>query len=128
MDAPYYEHKTNTLLKVSGSKDKIVDKTIIGVLKYTMSLLDIISYFWELKPSLWLEMGIVIYESQFGAADTARKFSRCGLIIYSMKCLLIRVGFTTWSANERMIKVGAKLGMTMEARLRKVRFVRRNLL
>jgi len=35
---------------------------------------------------------------------------------------LVRVGYTTWSGNARMIKVGEKLGMTMEARLRKVRF------
>jgi RimJ/RimL family protein N-acetyltransferase len=35
---------------------------------------------------------------------------------------LVRVGFTTWSGNHRMIKVGEKLGMAMEARIRKVRF------
>ena len=35
---------------------------------------------------------------------------------------LVRVGFTTWSGNERMIRVGEKLGMTMEARFRKVRY------
>ena len=35
---------------------------------------------------------------------------------------LVRVGYTTWSGNARMIKVGEKLGMTMEARLRKVRY------
>ena len=35
---------------------------------------------------------------------------------------LVRVGFTTWSGNERMICLGEKLGMTMEARLRKCRY------
>ncbi|OCS89219.1 GNAT family N-acetyltransferase [Caryophanon latum] len=35
---------------------------------------------------------------------------------------LVRVGFTTWSGNERMIRVGEKLGMQLEARIRKVRY------
>ena len=35
---------------------------------------------------------------------------------------LVRVGYTTWSGNERMIRVGEKLGMQMEARIRKVRY------
>ncbi|PNB76800.1 GNAT family N-acetyltransferase, partial [Pseudomonas sp. FW305-BF6] len=35
---------------------------------------------------------------------------------------LVRVGYTTWSGNHRMMKVGEKLGMTLEARLRKCRY------
>lgn len=35
---------------------------------------------------------------------------------------LVRVGFTTWSGNERMMCVGEKLGMQLEARIRKVRY------
>lgn len=34
----------------------------------------------------------------------------------------VRVGFVTWSGNKRMIRVGEKLGMQMEARIRKVRY------
>ncbi|KIL52032.1 GCN5 family acetyltransferase [Jeotgalibacillus soli] len=33
--------------------------------------------------------------------------------------ILVRVGYTTRSGNERMIKVEEKLGMKMEAKLRK---------
>jgi len=33
-----------------------------------------------------------------------------------------RVGYTTWSGNHRMMKLGEKLGMTKEAQIRKVRF------
>ena len=35
---------------------------------------------------------------------------------------LVRVGYTTWSGNHRMIRVGEKLGMQLEARIRKVRY------
>jgi RimJ/RimL family protein N-acetyltransferase len=37
---------------------------------------------------------------------------------------LMRVGFTTWQGNPRMLKVGAKLGFIEEARIRKNCFVR----
>ncbi len=33
-----------------------------------------------------------------------------------------RVGLTTWSKNERMIKVAKKLGLQEEGRIRKVRY------
>lgn len=33
-----------------------------------------------------------------------------------------RVGLTTWSGNKRMIRVGEKLGMQIEGRMRKVSF------
>lgn len=39
---------------------------------------------------------------------------------------LVRVGFTTWSGNERMIRVGEKLGMQLEASIRKVRYYEGN--
>lgn len=35
---------------------------------------------------------------------------------------IVRVGYTTWSGNKGMIRIGEKLGMTMEAKIRKVRY------
>lgn len=35
---------------------------------------------------------------------------------------LVRIGFSTWSGNHRMIRVGEKLGMETEARIRKARY------
>ncbi|ETT86785.1 GNAT family acetyltransferase [Viridibacillus arenosi FSL R5-213] len=32
---------------------------------------------------------------------------------------LVRVAFSTWSGNERMIRVGEKLGMQIEAKIHK---------
>jgi RimJ/RimL family protein N-acetyltransferase len=34
---------------------------------------------------------------------------------------LVRIGFATWSGNHRMIRCSEKLGMRMEARIRKAR-------
>lgn len=38
----------------------------------------------------------------------------------------VRVGLTSWSGNQRMIRVAQKLGMQLEARIRKVRLYEEN--
>jgi RimJ/RimL family protein N-acetyltransferase len=67
-------------------------------------------------------MGIVLHES----GSWGKGIGTCALklwINHLFKTMpLVRVGYTTWSGNERMIRVGEKLGMQNEARLRKVRF------
>ncbi|MER2175912.1 MAG: GNAT family protein, partial [Carnobacterium sp.] len=35
---------------------------------------------------------------------------------------LPHIGFTTWSGNNGMMRVGEKVGMTLEGRIRKVRY------
>lgn len=37
---------------------------------------------------------------------------------------LVRVGLTTWSGNERMMRAAAKAGLQVEGRMRKCRIVR----
>lgn len=81
-----------------------------------------VSYYWEHEPSHWLEMGIALYENgSWGKGIGTRALT---LWIHHLfhTLPLVRVGFTTWSGNERMIRVGEKLGMQMEARIRKVRY------
>jgi RimJ/RimL family protein N-acetyltransferase len=85
-------------------------------------LIGTVNYYWEHEPSKWLEIGIVIYFPELwrnGIGTEALKL----WIDYLFKNLpIVRIGLTTWSKNERMIKVGYKLGMKLEGRLRKCRF------
>ncbi len=67
-------------------------------------------------------MGIVIYEPTVLEWRIGTKALTMWIDHLFNEMPLVRVGYTTWSGNERMIKVGEKLGMTMEARLRKVRY------
>lgn len=120
-DAPYFPHKSISyeqfLLRQHewvGVNDRyaiVVDGQLEGT----------VSYYWEHEPSHWLEMGICLNESYNwgkGIGTTALKL----WIDHLFNTLpLVRVGYTTWSGNQRMIRVGQKLGMTMEARIRKVR-------
>jgi RimJ/RimL family protein N-acetyltransferase len=67
-------------------------------------------------------MGLVIYNPKFWSGGYGTRVLSLWITHLFNTLPLVRVGYTTWSGNERMIKVGEKLGMTMEARLRKCRY------
>lgn len=78
-------------------------------------------YYWEHEPSKWLEMGIVLHEVNSWGKSLGTRILKLWMKHLFTTMPLIRVGYTTWSGNERMIRVGEKLGMQMEAHIRKVR-------
>jgi len=67
-------------------------------------------------------MGIGIYDPKYWSKGFGTRALKLWIHHLFNTLPLVRVGYTTWSGNHRMIKVGEKLGMTMEARLRKCRF------
>ncbi|WP_234976375.1 GNAT family N-acetyltransferase [Vibrio quintilis] len=81
-----------------------------------------VSYYWECESTRWLETGIVIYDSDYWSQGIGCK-ALVPWISYLFDILDIeRVGLTTWSGNHRMMACAEKLGLKLEARLRKVRF------
>ncbi|UHA72219.1 GNAT family N-acetyltransferase [Paenibacillus sp. 481] len=88
-----------------------VDNQIIGT----------VSYYWEHKPSNWLEVGIVIYQPTYWSNGYGTEALRIWIDDLFQKMSLARVGLTTWSGNERMMKAAEKLGMQLEGRMRKCR-------
>jgi RimJ/RimL family protein N-acetyltransferase len=119
-DAPYYEHKTMSWEQYQ-LKDNVVDQEDEYAIEVNGTVVGTVCYYWEHEPSNWLEMGIVIFDPQYWSGGVGTRALRLWTNHLFCKLPLVRVGFTTWSGNERMIKVGEKLGMTMEARLRKCR-------
>ena len=122
-DAPYFEHKNLTLTDFLSQKDSIVNQEDYWAIVADEKIIGTVSYYWEHEPSLWLEMGIGIYDPSYwndGHGTTAFRL----WIDHLFETLpIVRVGYTTWSGNIRMIKVGEKLGMTVEGRMRKCRVV-----
>lgn len=83
-----------------------------------------VSYYWEHRPSNWLEAGIVIYDS----AHWSRGVGTRALALWTDDLFrtipdIPRVGLIAWSGNERMIRCAQKLRMQLEGRLRKCRRV-----
>ena len=121
-DAPYYEHKPISYEEYLDRKENILNKDNPMVIEVDGNVIGIVSYYWEHKPSNWLEMGIGIYDPTYWSGGIGTRALKLWINHLFNTLPLVRVGYTTWSGNHRMIKVGEKLGMTMEARLRKCRF------
>ncbi|MDO4813879.1 MAG: GNAT family protein [Gemella sp.] len=90
-----------------------VDNKIIGQ----------VTRYWENKDTRWLEIGIAIYDENSWGKGIGFK----ALNEWIDKCFkdfpeIERVGCTTWSGNQGMMKLAEKLGMLEEARIRKVRY------
>lgn len=83
----------------------------------------LISYYWEdgeLKQ--WLEFGLVIYQEEYWGKGIGTKVCKIWLdYLFEKYPYIQRIGFTTWSGNYRMIRLGEKLNMKKEAVIRKVR-------
>lgn len=121
-DAPYFEHKSIPYNDFLSQKEKWLSQNERWAIEVNGEVIGTVSYYWEHKPSNWLEMGIGIYNPKYWSGGYGTKALRIWINHLFNNLPLVRVGFTTWSGNERMIKVGEKLGMMMEARLRKCRF------
>ena len=121
-DAPYYPHHTKSYDDFLQKKDEWVACESFWIIEVAGVVRGIVSYYWEHEPSKWLEMGIVLHEAGSWGKGIGTRTLRLWMNHLFTTMPLVRVGFTTWSGNDRMIRVGEKLGMQMEARIRKVRY------
>ncbi|WP_407691381.1 GNAT family N-acetyltransferase [Robertmurraya mangrovi] len=88
-----------------------VDGEIIGT----------VSFYWEHQPSNWLEAGIVIYNPKYWNGGYGTEALKLWVDTIFKTKDVPRVGITTWSGNDRMMKVAEKLGLQLEGRMRKCR-------
>ena len=120
-DAPYYPHKAMPYKQFIESKRDWIGDESSWVIEVNGIVRGIISYYWEHEPSKWLEMGIVLHEAGSWGNGIGTPALKLWINHLFNTMPLVRVGFTTWSGNARMIRVGEKLGLQMEACIRKVR-------
>lgn len=122
-DAPYFDDdQPLSYEEFIISSPKLIDCAHRWVIEVNGVVVGTVNYYWEHKPTKWLEIGIGIYDSTYwnGGYGTIALKLWIGHIFNTIP--VARVGYTTWSGNERMVRVGEKLGMVMEARMRKCRF------
>lgn len=121
-DAPYYPHHAIPYEEFLQKADQFVNSEEMWAIEVNEVIRGTVSYYWEHEASKWLEMGIIFHESASWGKGLGTRAMRLWIAHLFNTMPLVRVGFTTWSGNKRMIRVGEKLGMKMEARIRKVRF------
>ncbi|WP_226670369.1 GNAT family N-acetyltransferase [Metabacillus litoralis] len=120
-DAPYfplefinYDEYVQQFLDEDLEKSRIieVDGVVIGY----------VGYYWEYEQTKWLEAGIVIYDPSYWSGGYGTKALSLWIDHLFQTLDIPRVGITTWSGNERMMKLAEKLGMKLEGRMRKCRY------
>ncbi|AXF58013.1 GNAT family N-acetyltransferase [Salicibibacter kimchii] len=79
--------------------------------------------YWVDKHTEWLEIGIVIYNPKFWNGGYGTKIFRMWVDYLFNNTSLHRLGISTWSGNDRMMRVAGKVGMVEEARIRQARIV-----
>ncbi|SDB87502.1 Protein N-acetyltransferase, RimJ/RimL family [Shouchella lonarensis] len=122
-DAPYFPHRTMSYEQLLEKKETYVDQDDFYGIFVDDVLIGIVSYYWEYEPSRWLETGILIYDPVNRGSGIGLRALRAWIdYVFKAVPVVERVGFTTWSGNKPMMRVGEKLGMTLEGRMRKCRF------
>lgn len=121
-DGPYYPHQSKTLEEFLPIGQGWISANDFWVIEVAGVVRGMVSYYWEHEPSQWLEVGIVFHEGGSWGRGLGTRALKLWIDHLFNTMPLVRVGFTTWSGNERMIRVGEKLNMQMEARIRKVRY------
>lgn len=125
-DAPHYPHQAMSFEKFSKSASKYLDQNNFWVITTNDVVCGIVSYYFEDSQSVWLEVGIVIHEGRNWNKGLGTRALKLWVDHIFNTLPQVRVGLTTWSGNERMIHVAEKIGMQLEARIRKVRFYEGN--
>ncbi|SDX06304.1 hypothetical protein SAMN05444487_109128 [Marininema mesophilum] len=90
---------------------------IDGVLK------GIVSRYWVDEGTDWLETGLVIYDSRYWSGGYGTEAFRLWIDYLFQHLATVRLGISTWSGNERMIRLAKRIGMIEEGRIRKARIV-----
>lgn len=80
--------------------------------------------YWVSEVTNWCEIGIVIYDSRYWSNGYGSEAFQMWIDYLFANMNTVRLGIGTWSGNERMMKLAARCGMQLEARVRKARIVR----
>lgn len=70
----------------------------------------------------WLDVGITIYDERLWGRGIGRAALELWITHLFTVINLPHIGLTTWSGNPRMMGLAERLGMTLEARVRQVRY------
>lgn len=132
-DGPYNHHKSEEELKLFVEElktkyikdgQRILPNSRLIIDSNTNTILGQVNWYWKSIETFWLEVGIVLYDSDVWGHGVGR----CALTkwideVFQIHPQLIRIGLSTWSGNLRMIRLAEKLGLKREACYKKARII-----
>lgn len=122
-NAPYFREPVMTWEDFNESIRKKIDEHHKIIWKDGVMVGEVSAYWEDGDLHKWLETGIALYKKETwgqGIATVALKLWIEQL--FDLHKEIKHIGFTTWSGNSGMMKVGEKLGMTKEGEIRQVRY------
>ncbi len=124
-DAPYFDEPVPSLAAYVSEKGlrHVGNPHRLAIIHEDVIIGTVNAYFEDGDLKTWLEVGIGIYDSSLWNRGIG--LEALGIYIsylFDLYPTIRRIGFTTWSGNHGMIRLGEKLGMIQEARIRQVRF------
>ncbi|MBB6432950.1 GNAT family N-acetyltransferase [Leuconostoc carnosum] len=124
-NGPYFKDPVQTWEEFHDSnKAKAINNPMRKLILYNDEIVGEVSAYWEDgKLKQWLEVGIVLFDSNSWGHGIGTIALRQWIIeMFELFSYLPHIGFTTWSGNIGMEIIGDKLGMTKEGVIRKVRY------
>jgi len=132
-NGPYFEKDNEEELKkyvddlkeqfLKGEKNIFKNRKIIAN-KDTDEIIGQVNWYWESQETLWMEIGIVIFNEEYWGHGIGYKALKIWIDeVFEKNPKLMRIGLSTWSGNERMMNLSEKLGLRKEAVYRKARII-----
>jgi len=126
-NGPYIQekHLTKSEFLKEWANDEELCKGVASTLIITVNgqFIGVVGAYWVDQNTNWLETGIVTYNTDYWNGGYGSEAYRLWIDYLFNNSPLHRLGMSTWSGNERMIRVAEKLGMQCEARIRDARIV-----
>ncbi|AZQ62228.1 N-acetyltransferase [Flammeovirga pectinis] len=131
LNAPYFKKKSvdeienyihQLRIEFENKVNPLPHKKIIT--NETNKLIGEVTWRWRSEETNWMEIGIVVFNPEFWHQGIGYK-ALCIWIdsLFLERPDLVRLGLTTWSGNEGMMKLSKKLGMKKEAQFRNARII-----
>lgn len=122
-DAPYFEHRAQPYDVYREGADEHIGRDDMWVIEVDGTVYGTVSFYYEDAGQNWLEVGIILHQADRWNRGIGTRALRLWISHLFETLPTVRVGLTTWSGNERMMKVAEKVGMRLEGRIRQVRVV-----
>lgn len=123
-NGPYFQDSVLSWEEFSEKTTSKINQTNFALISFKNRIIGSLSSSWvDGKLQKWLEFGIVIYDSKMLGQGIGQKVIPSWMEeLFKNYPEIQHLGFTTWSGNPGMMKLGEKCGLQLEGRIRKVRF------
>jgi RimJ/RimL family protein N-acetyltransferase len=101
-----------------------IERAVVCVADDPQRMVGMVSWHWEAEESDWRRMGVTVFDPDARGRGIGTEALRIWTDYLFAHTDVVRLDFSTWSGNTRMLGVGHRLGFVEEARFREAREVR----